>query len=173
MAEQTPTIDHELYSAYLNEHLLASESGVKAIRAAADTWDGTEYRAVFLDLAQQIDADKRDLLRIMAALGYKPSPVKEALTLAANTVGRFNPVNILRSKKAGMTQLELDVLVGMVRTKAMMWETLIMLADADKRLDPALLADLERRAEDQMRQIRGVNNETYRRRFMPPASDDR
>jgi len=173
MSEQSGSFDHRLYSAYLNEHLLASEAGVKAFKAAADTWEGTEYRSVFLDLVRQIDDDKRDLVRLMSTLGYRPHPVKQALTLAANALGRINPVNLMRSKKGGMTQLELDVLVGMVTAKKMMWETLTMLSAVDKRLDPAQLADLTRRAEDQIRQIRDVNTETYLRRFVPHEGDDR
>ena len=171
MPENTAQIDHRLYAAYLNEHLLASEAGVKAFAAAADTWEGTEHRSAFLSLARQIDADKRDLLSMMLRLGYRPHPVKKLLTAAANTLGRLNPVNIFRSKKGGMTQLELDVLVGMVRTKQMMWETLQLVADVDERLDRAFIADLERRAEDQIRQIREVNAETCVRRFRPPAGD--
>jgi hypothetical protein len=163
--EAGTTFDHRLYAAYLNEHLLGSEGGYRAFLAAADTWRGTEHEAALHSLAEQVGADQRDLIRIIEQLGYRQSPVKHALAGAVRAVGRINPVNLLRSKKGGLTQVELDVLVGMVRAKGMMWETLSMLSDADPRLDRALLADLSSRTEDQIRQLQEINAKTCLRRF--------
>lgn len=163
--EEHRGINHSIYSNYLNEHLLGSEGGVNAFKAAADTWRGTEHEGAFKSLAQQVKADQDDLHRIIRDLGYDHAPLRSALTIGVRLAGRINPVNLLRRRKAGMAQVELDTLTGLLRAKLSMWETLLLLHSRDPRLDAALLTDLQRRAEEQVNQVRDIIAASCEERF--------
>lgn len=163
--EEHRGINHSIYSNYLNEHLLGSEGGVNAFKAAADTWRGTPHEGAFKSLARQVKADQDDLHRIIRSLGYDHAPLRSALTIGVRLAGRINPVNLLRRRKVGMAQVELDTLTGMLRAKLSMWETLLLLQSRDPRLDAALLKDLQRRAEDQFNQVRDIIEASCEERF--------
>ena len=150
---------------YLNEHLLASEGGVQAFKAAADTFKGTKHEPALRALSGEIDRDRRDLARIMQQLGFRPKGWKRLLTLAVRAGGRMNPVNLLRLRRSSMAQFELDFLTGAVRAKRSMWEALLELADSDPRQDRKLLLSLQLRADQQMAEIQRISRETVRERF--------
>lgn len=158
-------VSHQTLSNYLNEHFLGSEGGVNAFRAAADTWKGTAQEAALLSLCRQVMADREDLRGLIDRLGYGGHPLKIAFTHAVRLVGRVNPVNLLRQRQAGLAQVELDVLTGMLRAKLAMWETLLLVAAKDPRFDAALLRDLQARATDQINQVRGIIEATWEERF--------
>lgn len=153
-------------SNYLNGHLLASEGGLRAFNAAVRTWQDSAHEQSFSDLKHEIARDRRDLARIIRRLGFKPAAWKRVLTGIAQTAGELNPVNLLRQRGGSMSQLELDVLTGMVRTKLSMWDTLLKLAEHDSRLDTDLLRDLRRRAEEQIDELQRIAFETFDERFM-------
>lgn len=156
---------HGNLSTYLNEHLLASEGGVKAFHAAAKTFEGTPHEQVLVALAEEVDRDRRDLAKIIQQLGYRPQGWKRALTLLLRAGGSVNPVNLLRMRRSSMTQLELDFLTGAVRGKLSMWQALIELSATDSRFDRALLDDLVRRSEHQIAEVQRISHETVRERF--------
>lgn len=134
---QNQSINHEIYSNYLNEHYLGSEGGINAFRAAAAAWNQTPHENTFKSLCQQVMADRDDLRRIINQLGYHPHPFKNLLTHVVRILGRLNPVNVLRKRRTGMAQIELEVLIGMLRAKLSMWETLLLVSAKDPRLIPS------------------------------------
>lgn len=166
---QHQAINHENYSSYLNEHYLGSEGGVNAFKAAAATWSDTPHEIAFESLCQQVMADREDLRRIINDLGYRPHPFKHLLTHAVRVLGRINPINLLRRRRTGVAQVELEVLVGMLRAKLTMWETLLLVSAKDPRLDTGLLEDLHRRAMEQIDQVRTVIEKTWEERFLVEA----
>lgn len=163
---QRRAINHKTYSSYLNEHYLGSEGGINAFKAAAGTWKGTAHEHGFNSLCQQVMADRDDLHRIMTSLGYRPQPFKHLLTHLVRLLGRFNPVNILRRRRTGLSQVELEVLTGMLRAKQAMWETLLLVSAKDPRLDAPLLRKLHERATNQIDQVRSIIQETWEERFL-------
>lgn len=167
---QNQSINHEIYSNYLNEHYLGSEGGINAFRAAAATWNQTPHENTFKSLCQQVMADRDDLRRIINQLGYHPHPFKNLLTHVVRILGRLNPVNVLRKRRTGMAQIELEVLIGMLRAKLSMWETLLLVSAKDPRLDTELLQDLRRRASEQIDQVRSVIEKTWEQRFLVGAN---
>ncbi|MGB9034711.1 MAG: hypothetical protein WCC45_09355 [Paeniglutamicibacter sp.] len=158
-------VSHQTLSNYLNQHLLGSEGGVNAFRAAADTWKGTAQEPMLLSLARQVMADQEDLQNMVHRLGYGGHPLKLTLSHAVRAVGRVNPVNLLRKRKAGLAQVELDVLIGMLNAKLAMWDTLQLVAGKDHRFDTALLDDLKVRANDQITQVKEIIEATWEERF--------
>lgn len=167
---QNQSINHEIYSNYLNEHYLGSEGGINAFRAAAATWNQTPHENTFKSLCQQVMADRDDLRRIINQLGYHPHPFKNLLTHVVRILGRLNPVNVLRKRRTGMAQIELEVLIGMLRAKLSMWETLLLVSAKDPRLDTELLQDLRKRASEQIDQVRSVIEKTWQQRFLVGAN---
>jgi hypothetical protein len=158
-------VNHQTLSNYLNQHFLGSEGGVNAFRAAADTWKGTAQEAALLSLCRQVMTDRQDLRHLIEKLGYEVHPLKLAFTHVVRLAGRVNPVNLLRKQQAGMAQVELDVLAGMLNAKLAMWETLLLVAEKDPRLDAVSLSDLQARATDQITQVRGIIEATWEQRF--------
>ncbi|MCR8669610.1 hypothetical protein [Agrococcus sp. HG114] len=156
---------HANLSTYLNEHLLASEGGVRAFHAAAKTFEGSPHEQALLALADEVDRDRRDLARIIQGLGYRPKGWKRVLTVVLRAGGSVNPVNLLRLRRSSMAQFELDFLTGAVRAKLSMWQALLELSETDPRPDRALLDDLVRRAEHQIAELQRISRETVRERF--------
>lgn len=152
---------------YLNEHLLASEGGLRAFNAAARTWEGTAHEAPLLALKDEIVRDRRDLARLIQRLGFRPAAWKRLLTGLFRTVGEFNPVNVFRRRRGSMAQLELDTLTGMVRAKLSMWDALLELAGEDARFDLRLLEGLKLRAEQQIAELQRISLATAHERFLP------
>ncbi len=152
-------------AAYLNEHLLASEGGVQAFKAAARTFEGTKHEAALMALSDEIARDRKDLARIVQQLGYRPKGWKRLLTVVLRAGGGVNPVNLLRLRRSSMAQLELDFLTGAVRAKRSMWDALLELAENDPRQDRKLLLSLQLRADQQIAEIQRISRETVRERF--------
>ncbi|WP_404312151.1 hypothetical protein LG314_12770 [Agrococcus terreus] len=155
----------ERLGAYLNEHLLGAEGGVRAFRAAVRTWEGTPHEAALDALADEVDRDRRDLARIIMRLGHKPAGWKRLLTGLLRTIGTAGPYNLLRQRRASTAQIELDLLTGAVRAKRLMWEALLELAEDDARHDVPLLRDLVARADHQLDELARITLATVRERF--------
>lgn len=151
---------------YLNEHLLASEGGVQAFKAAAHTFEGTRHAAALLALSDEIARDRRDLAKIIDRLDFRPKGWKRMLTVVLRVGGRLNPVNVLRLRRGSLAQFELDFLTGAVRAKQSMWDALLELAEDDPRQDRKLLHSLQLRADQQIAEIQRINRETVRERFL-------
>lgn len=162
----------ERLAAYLNEHLLGSEGGVEAFRAAGRTWAGTPHAAAIERLAADVARDRRDLARLVLSLGLRPARWKRLLTGALRAIGAAAPYNLLRRRRASTAQLELDVLMGAVRAKLAMWEVLHELARIDARIDALLAERLRERAERQLDELRRVSLATCAERFGPAASGE-
>lgn len=152
-------------AAYLNEHLLASEGGVHAFKAASRTFAGSPHEAALLALADEIARDRRDLARLIEQLGFRPKGWKRLLTLVFRAGGSVNPINLLRLRRGSMAQFELDFLTGAVRAKRSMWDALLALAEDDARLDRTLLAALQLRADQQIDELQRISRETVGERF--------
>ena len=151
--------------AYLNEHLLASEGGVRAFHAAARTFEGTPHEQALRALAADVERDRRDLVKIIRAIGSRPTAWKRLLTGLLRLGGSINPVNLLRRRRSSMAQFELDFLTGAVRAKRSMWDALLELAPTDPRLDRTLLEALQLRADQQIAEVQRISRATVRERF--------
>lgn len=163
-------LDHEHYAHYLNQHLLAADAGVKSFKAAQKSWEGTSAEPIFATLHDEIDENRRRLEELIERLGYEVSRTRSLLSGVAEVAGRFNPLNPSRSADSTMSQVELDALVGAIRTQAMMWETLQVLTSIDPRLDPAAIAEMVARCESQRNRVRTVSQETAIARFTVHAN---
>lgn len=158
-------LDHDKYSAYLNHHLVAADAGVQAFAAAASTWEGTQWEHVFAELHEELEGSKQHLAKLIERLGYEVSTARNVVQGIVEVAGRLNPLNITRNNDGLMTQTEIDALAGAVRAQQMMWETLLVLADIDDRLDADDCQRMVEKCEDQRGRVLQVNRATAKDRF--------
>ena len=158
-------LDHDKYSAYLNQHLTASDAGVKAFKAAAETWGDTPWEQVFLQLNSELEGSHDKVKALIARLGYEVSTTRTILAGVAEVAGRFNPLNLTRDNDGLMTQMEFDGLAAALRAQQMMWETLVVHAEVDSRLDKALCQSMIDRCVDQRTRVVVVSTATAVDRF--------
>lgn len=158
-------LDHDKYSAYLNQHLTASDAGVKAFKAAAETWGDTPWEQVFLQLNSELEGSHDKVKALIARLGYEVSTTRTILAGVAEVAGRFNPLNLTRDNDGLMTQMEFDGLAGALRAQQMMWETLVVLSEIDDRLDRAECQAMVDLCEDQRRRVVEASADTAIARF--------
>lgn len=158
-------LDHDKYSAYLNQHLVAADAGVQAFSAAADTWTDTEWEATFRQLHDELEDSHTKLKELIERLGYEISTVRNIVSGVAAVAGRLNPLNITRNKDGLMTQAEFDALAAAVRGQQMMWETLKVLSEIDDRLDADDCQAMIERCEDQRGRVLEANAATAKARF--------
>ena len=158
-------LDHDKYSAYLNQHLTASDAGVKAFKAAAETWKDTPWEQVFLQLNTELEGSHDKVKALIARLGYEVSTTRTILAGVAEVAGRFNPLNLTRDNDGLMTQMEFDGLAAALRAQQMMWETLVVLSEIDDRLDRAECQAMVDLCEDQRRRVVEASADTAIARF--------
>ena len=158
-------LDHDKYSAYLNQHLTASDAGVKAFKAAAETWGDTPWEQVFLQLNPELEGSHDKVKALIARLGYEVSTTRTILAGVAEVAGRFNPLNLTRDNDGLMTQMEFDGLAAALRAQQMMWETLVVLSEIDDRLDRAECQAMVDLCEDQRRRVVEASADTAIARF--------
>ncbi|MGO3257201.1 hypothetical protein ACTXJR_08000 [Glutamicibacter ardleyensis] len=164
-------IDQEKLHRYLSQHLLGSESGLNHFEAAKDTWAGTAHEERFTSLYKQVEADQKDLESLMDRLGFPRGPLAQVAAPVAKLAGLVNPFNPFRQRKISAAQVQLDVLTGLLNAKLRMWQTLLLMLDAEPRLDRALLEDLEQRALSQISQLVLLSDETWDDRFAPSPTE--
>lgn len=159
-------VDTAILEDYLNQHLLGSSPGVPAFRAAADTWKGTPQEPVLRELAEGVERNQEHLEELIRRLGFSVSVTTRAAGAVAAVGGRLNPVNAIRSRESGWTQVELDVLVGALMSQSEMWRVLELLAPHVQAVDGAEAARMHARVLDQVDRLKQVTDETLAGRFL-------
>ncbi|WP_312178537.1 hypothetical protein [Arthrobacter sp.] len=157
---------HESLAAYLDDHLLGAEAGVRLFKAAYKTWEDTEHEAVFAHLTEQISDERDELETLILALGYRRSPVKRGLAWIGAAVGRLGPVNPLSTGTGTTGQLELETLQSVVRAKECLWQTLLVLSAHDHRFHAPRIRELLEHARDQQGAVAKVMEDTAPARFL-------
>lgn len=151
---------------FLNQHLLGSRSGVKAFCAAEQTWAGTPQEAALRRLGDAVQDDQDRLEALIGELGLRTPLVDRAAGAAAEVGGRLNPVNALRTRGSGWTQVELDLLQGMLQAKLSMWRVLEQLAPHLPAVDAAEMRGLCEKTAEQRRGVERITSETLAGRFL-------
>jgi hypothetical protein len=148
---------------YLNDHLAGAMFGADLARQIAAQVDATERAPRFVDLAAEIEADRRTLSGLMDRLGTSKNPVKQAVTWMAEKLSR--------AKLSGPGDDELNLFMALetlslgVEGKASVWRTLRDLVDRYPALDATELDGLIARAEDQRRLVEAERIDAGRRAF--------
>lgn len=169
MTEQHATPEHEALAAYLDDHLLGAETGVRLFTAAQRTWEGSPYEQTFADLTEEIAHERDELESLIHALGYTRSKVKAAAAAVGAATGKLGPLNPLSTSGGVTGQLELESLQSLVRMKESLWRTLLVLSATDHRFNTARLQELVEAARRQQEAVASVMERTATQRFIKDA----
>jgi hypothetical protein len=138
---------------YLNDQLAMGvvwrELARRAVRNNRDTELGTALAEVATGIAEDVATFKE----IMARLGVRRDPVKVALAVAAERLGRFKPNGQLLRYSPLSRFVELDILAMGIEGKKVLWTTLRDLAGLAGRLPDIDFDELISRAEGQRRTL--------------------
>ena len=159
-------VDEQMLEDFLNQHLLGSRSGVKAFRAAEQTWAGTPQEAALRRIGDGVQEDQDRLEALIGELGLRTPLVDRAAGAAAEVGGRLNPVNALRTRGSGWTQIELDLLQGMLQAKLAMWRVLEQLAPHLPAIDAEEMRGLCEKTAEQRRGVERITSATLEGRFL-------
>lgn len=143
---------------YLKDHYAGSTGGLEMAKRTAKLNGGTEFGGPLTRLAGEIGEDRDALKRIMARLEVSEAPVKATLAWAAEKAGRLKPNGQLRGYSPLARMVEIETLVTGVSGKLSLWRALKQVAPSESRLDAVQLADLERRAEDQLARLHDLRD---------------
>ena len=114
----------DMLRTYLQDHHAGATAGVELARRAAGSNEGNEYGAELSRIADEIEADREALERVMERLGVKPSTIKDAAGWTAEKLGRLKPNNSLLSYSPLSRVVELEGLLIGVTGKLGLWESL-------------------------------------------------
>lgn len=150
-----------MLSIYMNDHLAVATSGVVLARHLARRHRRTPHGPDLKRIAGEIAEDRRILLRIMDGAGV---PIRRRKIYAgwaaerARRARRVKPSGVLHRSTGLDAVEELETLRLGVEGKTLLWQTLLVLAPGNARLDEAQLRDLLVRARNQVETL-----ETLRR----------
>ncbi|MFJ4466209.1 hypothetical protein ACIP2X_01685 [Streptomyces sp. NPDC089424] len=139
----------DLLGIYLNDHLAGATAGSDRARSLAGALARSPSGPALRTIAREIADDRESLLAIMDSLDVPVRHYKVSLAWAAEKVGRLKSNGRLVGRSPLTSLVELEVLRLGVLGKAAAWQTLRLLAEADRRLDPGQLDELLARAESQ------------------------
>lgn len=139
-----------LLAIYLNDHLAGATAGHELARRTAASNRSSPYGPYLDELAREIDADRRSLLRIMSTLNVRKDPLKICAAWGAEKVARLKPNGRLRSYSPLSRVVELEGLALGVRGKLGLWRSLQRLQPQLAGVDQAELTALCERAEAQL-----------------------
>ncbi|HZE30179.1 MAG TPA: hypothetical protein VE198_01935 [Actinoallomurus sp.] len=138
-----------LLGIYLNDHLAGATMGTELAFRLAGAHRGSEESATFERLATEIAEDRAALVELMSDLEVPVRQYKVVLGWVAEKTGRFKPNGRLLGRSPLSSLEEVEVIRLGVEGKAACWQTLLVVADQDDRLDRARLDELLRRADEQ------------------------
>jgi predicted DNA-binding ribbon-helix-helix protein len=150
---------------YLQDHLAGSTAGLELARRARGSNQGTEYGPPLAQIADEIDADRRQLQGIMEDLGFGADRLKNLAFWAGEKVGRLKLNGELTSYSPLSRVVELEGLFAGVTGKRAVWASLLELAPTEPRLDVALLERLRDRADEQRQTVEELRLKAAREAF--------
>lgn len=157
--------DDKLLVGYLQDHIMAADSGAQVFEEARKLWAETPYAERIQALSADIEQDRQELKDIASGLGADLSAFKTAISSVGRTLSRLNPLNPTGSRSGLPGQLELEGLHTAVAGKECLWLTLEKLSEQDSRIDAGQQRRLIDRARDQQGRISELIRETAAIRF--------
>ena len=156
-------------SIYLEDHLAGSTGGVALARRVASHCEGTRAAGDLAQVAEEIEADRETLKRLMSELGVPPSPVKNAAARVSELAARLKPNGRLRGQSQMQRLHELELLSLGIAGKEALWKALRAVPDATApaRVD---LDDLQGRARSQRERVEAARIMVARAALSPDSN---
>jgi hypothetical protein len=147
--------DHPM-TTYLNDHLAGATAGCDLVARMRDNNKGTEAGAVLAKVAEEIEADRDVLERIMHRLDVDPSTLKQMVGWTAERLSRLRLHERISGSADLSRMLECEMLSSGIESKRLMWVALDEVKERDPRLGAFDFDELTRRAEAQRTDVERV-----------------
>ena len=164
---------------YLNDHLAGATAGCRRFARAERTHRGTPSGPVLARVRQEVQQDRRALLRLMRTAGVHRRWSLLVAARAAEALGALKPNGRAVHRSPLTRVVELEALTLAVAGKAAGWAALLELARHDGRWSSAELTGLLERARDQEAELDDLRREAVvevlgagpARRHLAPVAD--
>jgi len=128
-----------LLGVYLNDHFAGAMAGRELMRRIAGAHPTSPHAATMRRLADEVEADRRALRRVMDDLGVSVQRYKVVLAWVGERVGRAKSNGYLARRSPLSSLVELEAMRLGVEGKWALWTTLQRVAEREPRLDRAEL----------------------------------
>jgi predicted DNA-binding ribbon-helix-helix protein len=150
---------------YLQDHLAGSTAGLELARRTRGANEGTEYGPPLARIADEIEADRRQLQGIMEDLGFGGDRLKNIGAWGLEKIGRLKMNGQVTGYSPLSRVVELEGLLTGITGKKGLWLALLQIAPTEPRLDSALLERLRDRAEEQRATVEQLRENAAREAF--------
>ncbi|OMQ15120.1 hypothetical protein A7K94_0211705 [Modestobacter sp. VKM Ac-2676] len=148
-----------LLTIYCNDHIAAAAGGIELVSRMIGVHRGDRHETPLRQLLDELRGEKEALIGITRALGLPVRQYKQAAVWVAEKLsrGKFNGHLLSRSPLSEL--VEFEFLASAVRAKRSGFETLRMSAEADPRIDAAMLDRLIDQANRQYQWLTEVRRQ--------------
>lgn len=143
---------------FLRDHEAAAAGGLQLARRCWKANRSTVYAPDLQRLAMDIRADRDALRHICRKYHVKFSTVGRSIAVLGATIGRLKLNGRLLRYSPLSRVIELETLSGGVMTKLRLWESLVLLAEVDMRLDRGAMRILVTEANEQHEVLRKLHD---------------
>ena len=151
---------------YLQDHLAGSTAGLELARRTRGANEGhAVYGPPLAKVADEIEADRRQLQGIVEDLGFGGDKLKNVAAWGLEKVGRLKMNGELTSYSPLSRVVELEGLLTGITAKKGLWVALLELVEVEPRLDRDRLERLRDRAEDQRTRVEELREKAAREAF--------
>ena len=158
-------------STYLNDHLAGAIVALNLIHHLELTYADTKLAPFFAELRSDIQADRRDLERLMSRLQISPSRLRIASAWITQKISSLK-LRIDDSTRGPLHLLEALEVVGLgIHGKLALWRALIAAALVSGKLQAIVDYELARRAEEQRQRLEIVRLECAKAAFAPASNE--
>ena len=158
-------MDEKYLRIYLQDHLAGSTAGLELARRTRGANEGTEYGPPLAKIADEIEADRRQLQGIIEDLGFSGDAIKNAAAWGVEKAGRLKLNGQLRGYSPLSRVVELEGLLTGITGKLALWVSLLQLAPSEPRLDADRIERLRDRADAQRATVEELREKAAREAF--------
>ncbi|MDQ6850912.1 MAG: hypothetical protein M3070_13345 [Actinomycetota bacterium] len=148
-----------LLGVYLNDHLAGAMGGGELAKRLAGAHAGTSAERELVQLARDVHDDRAALVQVMRDLDIAITRWKGVLAMVAERAGRLKLNDRFLRRSPLSSVVELEAMRLGVEGKLAGWRTLLLVADAEPRLDRAGLTALVERAEQQITLLENLHRQ--------------
>ena len=141
--------NHDLLGIYCNDHLAAATGGIELVTRMLGRHRGTSHESKLEELLAELREERAALNSSMAALGVPVRQYKQVASWVGEKLARLKLNGHVLSRSPLSDLVEFEFIATAVLAKRCGFETLRVVAAADKRLDAALLDRLIAQADKQ------------------------
>jgi hypothetical protein len=157
--DKDPSMANGYLQTYLNDHLAAASSGEQLFNRVAGNQRRTAIAKDLARLAAAVSQDRRRLRVLMSRLDVAENKPKQLVTRTVEVAARLKPNRFVFRRSPLSDLLEVEALRVAVTAKRAGWRALLASSAAAEADVHDELADLMRRADEQVQVLEELHQE--------------